>query len=45
MTFDGMMFEGNEGKTAQLDAIPIDISYQLDIYTRYFKEFYTFPTY
>lgn len=38
LTFDGLMFEGNLDKTVQLDAIPIDISYQLDIYTRYFKE-------
>lgn len=38
MTFDGIMFEATNEKTAQLDAIPIDISYQLDIYTRYFKE-------
>jgi hypothetical protein len=38
MTFDGMMFEANKNKSVQLDAIPIDISYQLDIYTRYFKE-------
>ena len=38
MTFDGMMLESNSQKSVQLDAIPLDISYQLDIYTRYFKE-------
>ena len=38
MTFDGLMLEANQNKSVQLDAIPIDISYQLDIYTRYFKE-------
>ena len=38
MTFDGMMIEANQNKSLELDAIPIDISYQLDIYTRYFKE-------
>ena len=38
MTFDGLMLEATSEKSVQLDAIPIDISYQLDIYTRYFKE-------
>jgi hypothetical protein len=38
LTFDGMMLEADNGKAYELDAIPIDISYQLDIYTRYFKE-------
>ncbi len=38
LTFDGMMLESDGYTSAQLDAIPIDISYQLDIYTRYFKE-------
>ena len=38
LTFDGLMLTGNQNNTTQLDAVPIDISYQLDIYTRYFKE-------
>ena len=38
LTFDGMMFEANVEKTMQLNAIPILINYQLDIYTRYFEE-------
>lgn len=38
LTFDGIVIEGDEDKSAQLNAIPIDVSYQLDIYTRYFKE-------
>ena len=38
LTFDGMMFESGGNKAYQLGAIPIDVSYQLDIYTRYFKE-------
>ena len=38
MTFDGIVIERGDKKAAQLNAIPIDVSYQLDIYTRYFKE-------
>ena len=38
LTFDGMVVEQGETKALKLTAIPIDISYQLDIYTRYFKE-------
>lgn len=38
MTFDGIVVDRKDGKSAQLNAIPIDVSYQLDIYTRYFKE-------
>ena len=38
LTFDGIVIDREESKSAQLNAIPIDISYQLDIYTRYFKE-------
>jgi hypothetical protein len=38
LTFDGIRLESNSKKTAILNAIPIDIQYQVDIYTRYFKE-------
>ena len=38
LTFDGMMKEANEEKTLQINAIPIQIGYQLDIYTRFFEE-------
>lgn len=35
LTFDGLMIRADEEKSIQLDAIPIEINYQLDIYTRY----------
>lgn len=35
LTFDGLMIKADEEKSIQLDAIPIEINYQLDIYTRY----------
>lgn len=38
LTFDGLMIEATPEKSLSLNAIPIDITYQLDIYTRYFKE-------
>jgi hypothetical protein len=38
MTFDGLMMSSNNEKSLSLNAIPIDVNYQLDIYTRYFKE-------
>ena len=38
LTFDGLMLDATYEKAVELEAIPIDISYQLDIYTRYFKE-------
>lgn len=38
LSFDGLMIESDGNQAIELDAIPIDISYQLDIYTRYFKE-------
>ena len=38
LTFDGMTLEANIERSLQLNAIPIDVNYQLDIYTRYFKE-------
>lgn len=34
MTFDGFMLESNEHKTLQLDAIPMTLTYQIDIYTK-----------
>lgn len=38
LTFDGMMIESNEKKTLQINAIPITIGYQLDIYTLKYEE-------
>jgi hypothetical protein len=38
LTFDGLMLKSENNVSYELDAIPMDISYQLDIYTRYFKE-------
>lgn len=38
LSFDGIKIAGTQENAAKLNAIPIDISYQLDIYTRYFKE-------
>lgn len=38
LTFDGSKREGNIDRTNQLNAIPITISYQLDIYARYEEE-------
>lgn len=38
LTFDGMMKESNGHTTLQINAIPISLSYQLDIYCRYFDE-------
>lgn len=38
LTFDGATLEANKRKSIQLNGIPITIPYQLDIYTRYFKE-------
>ena len=38
ITFSGMVIDGNDTKSVSLNAIPIEVSYQLDIYTRYFKE-------
>ena len=37
-TFDGLTLEANEKESLQLNAIPISLSYQLDIYTRRFDE-------
>lgn len=40
MSFDGLMLDSNSQtkKTLQLDAIPININYQLDIYTKRYDE-------
>ena len=38
LTFDGLMLKANVEKSTQLNAIPITLAYQIDIYTRYFKE-------
>ena len=38
LTFDGISVGSDDSSSVHLSAIPIDISYQLDIYTRYFKE-------
>lgn len=38
LTFDGVTLEANTDKSIQLNAIPVTIQYQLDIYTRYFAE-------
>lgn len=37
-TYDGLKIESVNGKTNQLNFIPISINYQLDIYTRYESE-------
>ena len=38
LTFDGITIEANKEKSIQLNGIPVTISYQIDIYTRYFAE-------
>ena len=38
LSYDGATLESNYKTTKQLNAIPIKLSYQLDIYTRYFAE-------
>lgn len=35
MTYDGMMLDATIDKSLQIDAIPMTLNYQLDIYTRY----------
>lgn len=37
-TYDGITKSADMKKSRQINAIPIEISYQLDIYTRYLKE-------
>lgn len=38
MSFDGLTLDANYNQASQLNSIPISISYQLDIYTRYYSE-------
>ena len=38
LTYDGRMLDANEKKSLQIDAIPMVLNYQIDIYTRYMKE-------
>lgn len=38
ITFDGFTLSANTDKSKQLNAIPVNITYQLDIYTRYLSE-------
>lgn len=38
LTFDGAILDSNEKSSIQLEAIPIDLNYQLDIYTRKYDE-------
>ena len=38
LTFDGMMKKATVKKTLQINAIPMKVGYQLDIYTRHFEE-------
>lgn len=38
MTFDGMRLDATELRSMQLNAVPIDISYQIDVYCRYLQE-------
>lgn len=38
LSYDGLTLDASIEKSIQLNAIPIQLSYQLDIYTRYFKE-------
>lgn len=38
LTYDGMMYDSTIEKSVSLNAIPINISYQIDVMTRYLKE-------
>ena len=38
LTYDGLTKDATVDKSLQLNAIPINIPYQLDVYTRYFEE-------
>lgn len=38
LSFDGATLDANYDKASQLNAIPISIGYQIDVYTRYFQE-------
>lgn len=38
LSYEGLTLNASEDKGEQLSAIPISIGYQIDVYTRYFKE-------
>jgi hypothetical protein len=38
LTFDGKKLDGSSLQSIQLDAIPIDLNYQIDIYTQKYDE-------
>lgn len=38
LSFDGATLDANYNVASQLNGIPISVSYQLDVYTRYFNE-------
>lgn len=38
LTYDGMMLKATKEKSLQIDAVPMVLNYQLDIYTRYMVE-------
>lgn len=38
LSFDGATLDANHNIASQLNAIPISVSYQIDVYTRYFNE-------
>lgn len=38
LTYDGLTKEANTLKSKQLNAVPITLSYQIDVFTRYFRE-------
>ncbi len=38
LTYDGMMLDATKKKSLQIDAVPMVLNYQLDIYTRYMVE-------
>ena len=38
MSFDGLMLKSDGKHTLQLDAVPVALTYQIDIYTRHFDE-------
>ena len=42
LSFDGATLDANNDKASQLNAIPISIGYQIDIYTRYLQEAYEY---
>ena len=38
LTYDGMMYQSTQEKSISLNAVPIQINYQIDVMTRYLKE-------